>query len=120
MDLCLRRPMKQTLRDTVGGWKRVARKKLLSQLGYHLIARRRRCEDGIELQEKLKSHADEARVKLGDDSEDDVLRAWRVKPIKDIVSSERKENNGFGLFKEDNLYFKIAMTLEKLEESCDT
>lgn len=38
----------------------------------------------------------EARMKLGRDTENDVLCAWRVEPIEDVAYSEWKMIGGFG------------------------
>lgn len=77
--------MLQTPSDRVEVWRQAAQKRLFLLLGYSLSARRTRAEMGTELGEELSSHMNEARLKTGYDSEDNVLCAWRMKDIKDIA-----------------------------------
>lgn len=50
-----------------------------------MIARQTRAESGTEPAEKLRTEMVEARVKLGGDSEDDMVCAWRRRAVEDFA-----------------------------------
>lgn len=58
----------------------------------------------------------EAQVKLGDDSEDDVLYAWRMKAIEDTTYSGGMVNGGFEEFQKKDLYFRNAKSSQVPEK----
>lgn len=116
-DRCLRQRVKQSLSDVVGVRKRASREKLFSLLGYDLIATRARAEEGTELGAELRKQMEEAREKLGGDSEkeSDVLCRWRTKPIEDLLYSGSAFSSRICEFKEPDLYFKNAVAIQVLE-----
>lgn len=64
--------MKQKVSDTVGARKRAAQERLFLLLENDLPTRRTRARNGAELEGELRNQLDEARVKPGGGSENDV------------------------------------------------
>lgn len=87
---------------------------LFSQSGSELVARRTTAEYGTEPGKELEDHMDGARVKLGGASDDEMLRAWRIKEIKDIAYSGRKVDGRLGEFEKDDLVSSSAIEGEVL------
>lgn len=89
---------------------------MFSLLDYDLFARWTRAGEGTNLGEERRNMRDEAQVKLGGDSEDDVLYGWKKKPIEDSAYSKWKVSSGFEKFEGEDFYFKNAMTVQVLED----
>lgn len=107
--------MKKTLSNMVWVWMRAAPERLFSLFGYDWTAKRTAAKNGTDFGEEPWNQVAEARVRLGDDSEDDVLFVWRTKAIENLAYSGWRVNGGFEGFKKV-LYFEIATSLEVLEK----
>lgn len=94
--VCLERRMNQKLKDLVVIWKRAARQKLYSLLGWSFTAKQTRAAEGTELGEMLRNQMGEARRKLGGDTWDDLLCTWRLTEMQDTAYSEREGEQRLG------------------------
>lgn len=74
-DTCLRLRIKQMLSEMFRVWQLAALEKCFALLRYDLTARQTTAKNGTESEERLKNPRSEARVKLGGNSEGDVLYA---------------------------------------------
>lgn len=84
-------------------------------LRYDLIARPAKAENDAELRKKLRTETDESLVKLGGDSEDNVLSAWKAEALEDNAYFGWKMN---GVVEEIEaaFYSRNAILREELEE----
>lgn len=111
-----RQRTKQTLSAVLGDRKRTAKEKLFSLLRYDLIVRLLRAENGKELAEELKNQMHEVRVKLREESGEDLASGCRMKEVDKFPYSGSMVSASLAKLDKGDFHFRNRAAMEVLEE----